>query len=542
MRVLVKAVRAQQLYAANNPMHKGALDALRLAFTAVWAEMPELVLAVGEMEFQWSGVPVLAEATKSSDNLAWLFYKDGVRELRFTKGVEDTEIVRLLEIIMRARRATVDDDDLVTMLWEADLNGLTYGYMDLQTDDEPEELKNNEPRGSEPSAADVQRGAADAASDAKGSGVVNMSDFDTTLHFLDEKEVDYLRHEIAREYEQDLRTNIIAALLDVFEQQPIDAIREEVLDHIETMLAFLLATGSFRGVAYLLAETKVAASRSGDLSPTIRGRISTLNDRLSAPEAVDQLFEALDDSTALPAKEELESLFEQLRATALGTVFSWLPRFRADQLRSLALEVADRLTAGNTGEIVALIDSTDQNVSNEAMRRAGALKAQAAVGALARVIGDPDTARRQLAAQALAEIASTGAMQALERCLSDSERDIRIISARSLASRGHRPALAKLDPIIKGKEIRAADITEKMAFFESFGAVCGDGGVLHLDSLLNGKSFLGKREDNDMRAAAAAGLGRLGTPKARESLQRAADDKEPVVRNAVSRALKGAAT
>jgi hypothetical protein len=331
-------------------------------------------------------------------------------------------------------------------------------------------------------------------------------------------------------------------LLDVFEQQPIDGVREEILDHVETMLAFMLASGSFRAVAYLLAETSVAATRSGGLSAAMQARIATLADRLSAPDAVEQLLEALDDSPSLPPRDELALLFEQMRASALGTIFSWLPRLRAEQLRSMVGELADRLAAGNTGEIVTLVESSDVTVSNEAMRRAAALKAPAAVAPIGRIVSDPDPKRRQIAAQALADIGSTGALQALERCVTDSERDIRIIAARSLASRGHRPALARLEPIIRSREIRAADITEKTAFFESYGAVSGDTGVPLLDGMLNGKSLLGGREDSEIRAAAAAGLGRVGTPKARESLQRAAGDKDAVVRNSVARALRGGAT
>jgi HEAT repeat protein len=133
-------------------------------------------------------------------------------------------------------------------------------------------------------------------------------------------------------------------------------------------------------------------------------------------------------------------------------------------------------------------------------------------------------------------------MQALERALGDGDRDVRIAAMRALAAGGHRPAVGKLAAIIGGREIRDADISEKTAVFESYGALCGDAGVTTLDTILNGKGFLGKRDDPAMRAAAAMGLGRIGSAKARESLQKSAADKEPVVRNAVTRALRGGGT
>jgi hypothetical protein len=542
MRLLVKAIRAQQLYATNNPMHKQALDALRAGFDKVWAETAELELKVSETELQWSGVSVLADPVKSGDSLSWLLYKDGLRELRFVKGAEESEVVRLLDILGKARKATIDDDDLVTMLWEADFTYIGYSYRDVQSDDvDAGGISKVQGPPSDISPEEIQLAIEQTTgTHAVRSGVVNMADFDQTLYFLDEREVDYLKQEIAREYDQDLRTNIVGALLDVFEQQNNTAIREECLDYVETMLAFLLASGNFRGVAYLLSETQAAAARPGDLPPAIRTRIDALPDRMSAPEAVGQLLQALDDAAILPPRDELQLLFDQLRPAALGTVFAWLPKVRDDRLRSLVADVAGRLAMSNTAELVRLIDSPDLSISNEAVRRSGSLQTQAAVGALSKLLGDPDVKRRLISMQALSNIGSAGALQALEKALTDSDREIRIGAMRALALNNHRASAARFQAILKSREIREADITEKTAVFEGFGALTGDSGVLELDSILNAKpGFLGKRDDSAIRAAAAMGLGRIGTSKARDALNRAAADKDPVVRNAVSRALRG---
>jgi HEAT repeat protein len=157
---------------------------------------------------------------------------------------------------------------------------------------------------------------------------------------------------------------------------------------------------------------------------------------------------------------------------------------------------------------------------------------------LGKILNEPDVLRRQLAVAALTEIASPGALQALEKALDDSDRDVRITAVRALTAKAYRPALPRLDGVVKGKALRDADLTEKMAFYEGYGALCGDAGVPHLDTLLNGKGFLGRREDADLRACAAVALGRIGSSKAREALQKAIGEKEIVVRNAVNKALR----
>jgi HEAT repeat protein len=92
---------------------------------------------------------------------------------------------------------------------------------------------------------------------------------------------------------------------------------------------------------------------------------------------------------------------------------------------------------------------------------------------------------------------------------------------------------------VKGRAIRDADLTEKMAVFEAYGALCGEQGVAPLDALLHGKSLFGRREDSELRACAAVALGRINTPQAQESLRRATNEKDVIVRNAANRALRG---
>jgi hypothetical protein len=50
---------------------------------------------------------------------------------------------------------------------------------------------------------------------------------------------------------------------------------------------------------------------------------------------------------------------------------------------------------------------------------------------------------------------------------------------------------------------------------------------------------MGKRDDSEFRACAAMALGKINSTKATESLNRAAGEKDVIVRNAVSRAIRG---
>jgi hypothetical protein len=492
---------------------------------------------------RWLSRPVLVENAKTADSLSWTFFKDGIREIQFAKGFEEEELVRLFDILQRVRKASPDEDDLLTMLWQADFTNLRYRYVDLGLEPAPA-LADGGAGFAPASPGDVRAAMESAASEAtepSRPGVVNMQDFDATLYFLDDTELEYLKREIEREYKADLRQNVAAMLFDIFEAQPSDAVRVEVCEIIEYLLLLLLSGGQLRTVAYILSETNTAVQRGSQVTPKQKDALGRIPERLSAPEPLGQLLQALDESADLPHEAALAELFEQLRPTALETIFSWLPRVSNPKIRVLVEQAADRLASGHTMELVRLIVSPDRAVAAEAIRRAGSMKSAAAVAPLARVLTDGDVGLRQMAVQALANIASAGALQALEPSIVDEDREVRVSAVRTLGSRQYRGVYARLDTVVKGKAVREADLTEKMAFFEAYGALCGDGGVPFLDGILNGKGMFGKREDPELRACAAIALGRIGTRKATDSLQRASAEKDVVVRNAVNRALRSGA-
>ena len=550
LRLFGKAARAHQLYLPNNPVYKAAQDALRAGFLPIWEVADEVVLSVTESTLVYAGHVVLEEESRGSDSLPWVLYKDGVRELRFLKGFDSEELTKLLDILQRVRKASPDEDDLLTMLWHVDFVYLRYRYVDMNVDASVPLYDGTEVLAGDDVSVTTENGQrkldpaqyADTSESLTESrpGVVNMSDFDATLYFLDEKEIEYLQTEIRREYESDLRRNVVAMLLDIFEQQAAPEIRTEVADTLDNFMLHLLSAGQFHNVAYLIRESLVAGQRAIDVTGGQSERMAQIPARLSTPEALTQLLQSIDGAPELPPATELLELFEQLRGSALATVLEWLSKLQNPKLRPLLEQAAARLAAQSTADLVKLITSPKREVALEAIRRAGALRTPAAVPPIAKVLGEDDKDLRAAAVQALSEIGSTTALQALERAIDDSDRDVRIATVRALQARAYRPALPKLDAMVKGRGIRDADLTEKMAVFEAYGSLCGDGGVAALDEMLNGKSLFGRREDAELRACAAVALGKINSAPARAALQKSSTEKDVIVRNAVNRALRGA--
>ena len=539
LKAFVKAVRAHQLYLPNNPMHARSLQSVRDAFSALWQHTDELELQVVETQLTWEGRVVLDEHERTSDNIAWLFYKDGIRELKILQGFEDEELAILFDILQRVRKATDDDDDLLTLMWEREFATLQYRYVDLTAEGGPgvESMERAEQKEKILSPAQAEAGL-----QSTNSSIAKLDDFDATLYFLDDKEVEYLQGEIKREFSTDLRPAVIASLLDIFESHKDPTVREEICGLLDYFLLILLSTAQYRNAAYLLREAGVTAGRAPEVLEPQKQRLTQMGELMSDPKPLGQLLQALEDSPLRAPQMELDELFGILQPRALETILSWIGRSNNPQLKMLLELAATRLASMYSAELIRLIGSDDEAVVLEAIKRAAALKSAAAVPALGKMLSVGEPEMRVAAVIALTEIGSPGAMQMLERAVADEDREVRIVAVRALGARNARASVPRIEAAIKGKVLRESNLTEKMAFFEAYGLLAGDAGITLLDGLLNAKGFMGKRDDSEIRACAAMALGKIGSTKAMEALNKASGEKDVIVRNAVSRAIRSSGT
>ena len=536
MSLITKGVRATQLYLPNNPVYQRAIDNVRGGFRTLFQSIDELVLQVTEGELKWEDEVVYTNENKS-ESIAWTLYKDGVRSLTFRPGLEDDELVRFLRILHQARNLQADAaDDLLTLLWEQDFQYIGHTFRELLT----ENAVPIEPGAEVPpvSASDVAQGVHEEAP-PRPEGMVSIDDFDTTLYFLDEKEIAYLQQEVDREYSQDLRANVLGMLFDLLELQTYGTVRAELISILENFIPYLLGAGDFRSVAYILSETRTILQRARELIPDHRQALESLPTRLSQPEALSQLLQSLDEATVHPTEDELSALFQELRPEALVTLVGWVPRLANERVKSLVLASAERLAQANAGEVLKALSSEDGDTQLEMVRLAGRLKLAGAPDGMGRLLEIGDKPLKLAVVEALTAIASPSALRVIEKTIEDPDRDVRIAGVKFLAGRGHRNAFKQIDAAVNGGKLKDADLTEKMAFFEAYGALAGGSGVTPLSRMLLARAtLLGRREDPETRACAAMALGKIKTPESRNVLERAREDKEPLVRNAVSRALR----
>jgi hypothetical protein len=543
LKAMVKGLRTFQMYLPNNPMYQRGEAAVKAAFGPVWELTDELVLVVRETDFVWEDQIVYHQATKA-ESLAWSLFKDGMRVLTLQRGVEEGEMIRFLERVQGARTLSADaGDDLYTLLWAESFEHIRYHFAEMSTDQPlpgaPVGTELAGGPGVDDAAGRREAVRADSEEEApRKPGVLDLEEFDSTLYWLEEAEVRYITDAVDREYKQDLRGNTLAILLDMLELELGAGVRLEVLGILESMMVHLLNTSEFKPAALILRELRAVLGRTRDLDAEERVRLEGLTGRLSDPGVLSQLLQALDESGTPPTDADLTELFRELRPTALGTLLTWLPRFSNPRVKALLEQSADRLAEQNPREMLTLLRGAGADALTSAIELCRRIKLQPAVPGLSDAMGNPDPLVRLAAVQALCAIATPGALQHVERAVEDVERDVRLAAVRELGQRGYKGLLRRIEPLVHGKAAREMDLTERVAVFEAYAVVAGEGALNTLKTLLSPGGMFKAKVPPETRAAAARAIGKIRTPAARESLEALQNDKDLQVRTAVTRALR----
>ena len=127
--LFIKTIKSFRLYPADNPTLTGMQEQLFKRFQTYLEMYNSFVLEIGEYDFSFKG-KIVYEDQDLKGSLPFLFFKDGLRELRFMEGIEEMGIKGLTEIVIQRDNINEFEDDLITLIWEKDFIHISYAAID----------------------------------------------------------------------------------------------------------------------------------------------------------------------------------------------------------------------------------------------------------------------------------------------------------------------------------------------------------------------------------------------------------------------------
>ena len=141
MAALERTIRTSRLYKRDHPSRQEASREVQTRFDGFFEKYSCLRLEVTQTELKMQG-RALMKCEARDPEPPFRLYKDGIREIRFHRGLDPDELAAFLAILeMDPREMAEIELDLVSLLWSKDfktIDHLTVDEFDMSADDTPD--------------------------------------------------------------------------------------------------------------------------------------------------------------------------------------------------------------------------------------------------------------------------------------------------------------------------------------------------------------------------------------------------------------------
>ena len=122
---LGRAYSSMKIYPPKSPSIKYSFDVFSEKMMEFLDEYEMLLIAINEFKLIYKGKTVFQDEKKRT-SLPFLFYKDGMREMSFHKGLDENELQEFLVTIKTDSDLPPENIDIVNSLWVKDFAHIRY--------------------------------------------------------------------------------------------------------------------------------------------------------------------------------------------------------------------------------------------------------------------------------------------------------------------------------------------------------------------------------------------------------------------------------
>jgi len=528
IQALLKAKKTIRMYPENNPIYKKTVDDAFLKFADLFNYRDELDLKLKQNEIFFNAEQVYFNPEKD-DNLALFFFKDGLRELTFKKGLTPDELEDFLKIIAQDFDREAVDDDIVTLMWEKDFQNIKYMADEafLMEDEDYETKAVNEIKHKSPETDEVLNAYASAfeAEDVRDIAIINLTDKD--LHLL------------VKEMEKDLLDKsgkIYEILFEMLFQAESAAEYEDIHRLLKEVFIYCLKHRDLKIVVDIMKKTRELAE-SPSTPENIRKQMNLLLSSVNSEESIRSAGEIFDSDAELD-ETLLTEYLEFLDRNAIVPLMAILGELESIHGRKIVINILIHLGKKDIQTIAkGLQDHRWYVVRNiiYVLRHIGDKKA---VEYLLNTAKHTDERVRKEAIKALGELKSPLALQTLRDCLNDADISIGKSAARALGSIGSETAKRIILEKVSTKDFQDRGFDEKKDFYEVLSRWNDAELVDFMTKTLKKKSLFRRAKLDEERTCAAYCLGLLGNKDSLPALSKLKDAKNKLLREYVSVAIK----
>ncbi len=552
IQLLSNTVKSLLIYPSNNPLPKEFKRKLHQGLSEFLDAHDELNLQVRPSQLLYGGKVVYEDGEKE-EGVAFVLHKDGIRELAFLKGLEQEEVDDLVQVIETSLRSPDLEEDLVTMLWEKDLNHVKYLVVDDLLDVEV------------PSAEDIpddwdfnQLFYSEVTLAEQDSTTPRTEQADLTLKQREEEnrrllerlkefspdEIDSIQKLLMmnsryRSLDQflNIMTEILLAEEDISEF-------EQVMDALEKITTTLISMADFHSATKVVREFKrfeemmqKFSDGSDSLNNKKAERAKKAMDKAGEEENIKRISQVLNEKEAADLSSTKELLLS-LNMNSISPIVHMLGDLNQFLSRKMVSEVLTIKAKDHLDLLGEGISDQRWYVVRNVVSVLGSIGSEKGVRFLKLIAKHQDLRIRKETVSSLFKIKGEQAGQLLASFLEDENKRIRILASRGLAQRKEKEALPELMNVLKHDQFKDKSPEEKKNMLESFAVIAGEEAVPFLVKMINKRSWLQRDKHNETRIFAVGALSMIDDPGVEEAINQLSRKRNKAIRQACQHALR----
>ncbi|QWV93008.1 HEAT repeat domain-containing protein [Geomonas oryzisoli] len=511
---MLKTSKALRIYLPNNPVLIGFISDLGTRMTVHLARYGELSLDVEQFALRYHGALVY-ENKDPKESLASRLHADGIRTLFFDQGVESAEIVAFLGVVGFERSSS--DDDVVTQLWERNLQHI--GYLTEDDFSDPYLIQQADDALQQRDALERIRQALVEQPPAAPRMIPKH------LLMLSAEEEAWLRKAVEVEGRCNGLDDVIrihAAILGEIQEPELFADFTAILGNLTVNLvvagdiAHALQLARFMDRLQKLPTT--AAEQRQQLAAALAGVLSG--------STVDVLKVALDSAEAVIDYVQLKELLLILGIPSLAAICELLGRVEKLKVRKLIVEVLVELGGENPAVFEPFLSDPRWYLVRNVVLILSLIGTPAALKMILGLISHREPRIRREVLGFLERTADAKAKTYLLKYLRDDSSALRVKALQVLTRERLPFALKPIVALAGAEDFQERPFEEKKEIFLALGELGQESVLPMLREQLMKRYWFQKGNEKESVQLAALGLGRIRSSSALQLLKEARDQKK----------------
>jgi hypothetical protein len=539
--LLVKAQKARRLYQDKNAISDRLQAELFSKISSHLDEAGSITLAIREFTILFDEDTVY-ESDNRNDSLAFLLFRDGIRRLSFHPGLDERELQDFLRCLNRVALLSNEQDDLVTLFWEADFKSIRYyAIEELSNESEGPSLQEQLATGT----LEGREGAAAAPADAASLKDIEqpVAHLPVEACRLNEADINALHSELAKEEEEPFAPAVVELAIELALLETSAEEVSNIADHLVAIVKRLLEEGELEAVTHAVEHLSGLKAMAFHDSESIGNMWAKLVRCLGDKEQLARFLGQAEARRSLKPPR-ITTYLAQLGKEALTTAVPWMGRMTtaahrravAEAISTLGLDVnaaLDRYLPPNNKRL-------DVSFVREALYVITCLPPAQAFPIIERLLSSADAETRRETTQVLGRFKDRRSAEVCLELLNDEDTEVRATALDSLVRLGASElARSILERTVLAEVFDERSLSEKRRIYAAAAKLAGENALKWFVNILqpDERRWFASRKEREGCEAVAHGIRMVGTEKAQRLLEKLADQGDRFIRAACLKEL-----